>query len=132
MTWKNREQRNQYQRAYRLKLGMKPRVSRTRERTDCLVCEQPIGRNSTRFCSNQCQLTSRYRDFVQRWIDGQVSGGSVGKVSGHIRRYLLEVGGEKCSQCGWNDRHSVTGRVPLEIDHINGNYADNRPSNVRL
>src|ERR1041384_7323160 len=103
MTWQNREQRNAYQRAYRLKLGMKPRVRRKRERTACLVCAQPIGRNSTRFCSNLCQLTARYRDFVQRWIDGQVNGGSVGKVSGHIRRYLLEVGGEQCSQCGWND-----------------------------
>jgi len=26
----------------------------------------------------------------------------------------------------------VTGRVPLEVDHLNGNFADNRPHNVRL
>ena len=132
MPWKDREQRNQYQRAYRLKRGMKPRTPRLREGTNCLGCARPIGRNSTKFCSNQCQHDARYREFVQRWINGQVSGGSVGKVSGHVRRYLLEIGGEKCSRCGWNDRHPVTGRVPLEVDHLNGNYTDNRPDNVRL
>src|SRR5438045_3712191 len=132
MAWKDRDRRNQYQRAYRLKLGMKPRVSRVRERTTCVGCDQAIARTSSKFCSNQCQHNEKYRDFVQRWIDGKVSGGSVGRVSGHVRRYLLEIGGEKCSRCGWNDRHPMTGRVPLEVDHLNGNYADNRPGNVRL
>jgi HNH endonuclease len=53
-------------------------------------------------------------------------------VSRHIRRYLLEIGGEQCSRCGWSERHAITGRVPLEMDHLNGNYADNRLQNLRL
>jgi RNase P subunit RPR2 len=53
-------------------------------------------------------------------------------VSDHVRRYLIEQGGERCSRCGWHERHPITGRVPLEIDHLDGNYANNSLSNVRL
>jgi hypothetical protein len=132
MAWKNREQRNEYQRAYRLKLGMKPRVSRVRERTTCLNCDQPIGRTSTKFCTNQCQRTLEHMQFVDKWLRSEVIGGSAAGVSRHIRRYLLEEGGERCSRCGWCELHPMTGHVPLEVDHLNGNFADNRPDNVRL
>ena len=94
MPWKNREQRNEYQRAYRLKLGMKPRVSRARERTSCLNCDQPIGRTSTKFCSSRCQRTHEHLQFVAKWLNGEAVGGSAAGVSRHIRRYLLAEGGK--------------------------------------
>ncbi len=130
MPWKDRDRRIEYQRAYRLKLGMKPRVSRAL--TGCLVCGQPIDRNGARFCSNQCQRDHEHAQFVDKWLSGEVVGGSVAGVSRHIRRFLLAEGGERCSLCGWCERHPLTGRVPLEVDHLNGNYADNRRENVRL
>src|SRR5438105_4766609 len=132
MAWKDRDRRNQYQRAYRLKLGMKPRVSRVRERTTCVGCDQPIARTSSKFCSNQCQRTFEHLQFVERWLGGEVVRASAGGVSRHIRRYLLAEAGEACPRCGWCERHPLTGQVPLEVDHMNGNYADNRRENVRL
>jgi HNH endonuclease len=130
MPLKDRQRRLEYQRAYRLRLGMRPRPPRLR--TTCLVCGKGIAQNSTKYCSNRCQFLAQFENFIRRWLAGEVSGGSVGKVSGHVRRYLLEQGGEQCSRCGWHERHQVTGRLPLEVDHLNGNYADNSPTNVRL
>jgi hypothetical protein len=34
--------------------------------------------------------------------------------------------------CGWNQKHTITGVVPLEIDHLNGDAEDNREENLRL
>jgi len=125
--WKDCDRRNQYQRAYRLKLGMKPRIPRQRERTDCVVCGQPIGRNSSRFCGIQCQRKSEHTQFVNKWLRGEVLGGNAAGVWRHIRRYLLAQGGEQCSRCGCSEKHPITGHVPLEVGHLNGNYADNSP-----
>lgn len=50
----------------------------------------------------------------------------------HILRSLREKYGERCSLCGWSEKHTITGRVPLEVDHRNGNAEDNREENLRL
>jgi hypothetical protein len=37
----------------------------------------------------------------------------------------------KCEKCGWSKR-SKDGRLPLELDHINGDKYDNRITNLRI
>ncbi|QQS22454.1 HNH endonuclease [Candidatus Saccharibacteria bacterium] len=37
----------------------------------------------------------------------------------------------KCEICGWEER-SIDGRIPVELDHINGIHSDNRLENLRI
>ena len=34
--------------------------------------------------------------------------------------------------CGWCRVHPVTGKVPIELEHIDGNSLNNSPDNVKL
>ncbi len=36
-----------------------------------------------------------------------------------------------CEICGWSER-TIDGRIPVELDHINGNKFDNRLINLRI
>jgi hypothetical protein len=38
---------------------------------------------------------------------------------------------EECEMCGWA-KSSLDGRIPLELDHINGDHHDNRLINLRI
>ncbi len=38
---------------------------------------------------------------------------------------------QKCELCGWSEK-ATDGRLPLELDHINGNHRDNRLENLRI
>ncbi len=102
---------------------------------DCKQCGCSIKKYAFKYCSNQCQRNFEYGVFVTDWKSGVVTG-SVGltakNISGYLKRYLDEKYGFKCSLCGWDKVNSVTNRVPLEIDHINGDSEDNSEINLRV
>lgn len=87
-------------------------------------------RHQKQYCSNKCQLILRHEKFIKAWLGGMKV--VTKNISGYIKRYLINKHGEKCSICGWNKRHPITNRVPIEIDHIDGNAENNKESNLRL
>lgn len=103
-------------------------------RRTCPACGRVVKRAVDKYCDNRCQNEHQYRQYIARWLAGQESGmrGSFYSISAHVRRWMIETYGERCSRCGWCERHPVTGRVPLTIDHIDGDVANCRPDNLRL
>ena len=49
-----------------------------------------------------------------------------------IKVYLIKIKGEKCEQCGWDKKNEYTNKVPIEMDHIDGNSENNKLDNLRL
>lgn len=102
---------------------------------DCKYCGLPIKKYAFKYCSNQCQRDNEYRVFIESWKSGRVNG-AVGltakNISGYLRHYLEDKFGPKCSLCGWGEINLFTGKVPLEIDHINGDSDDNSEVNLRI
>lgn len=102
----------------------------------CLSCgDKVVNRNADKYCSVKCQTNFAYSGYIFRWkqgLENGVRGIQTRVISAHIRRYLKEKYKDKCSLCGWDKVHPITGHVPLEIDHIDGNSENNMESNLRL
>jgi DNA-directed RNA polymerase subunit L len=102
----------------------------------CKSCNAILkNRWQLKYCSNKCQFNSQYNKYILEWKNGNRDG-NVGintrNISKHLKKYLIEKYGEYCSTCGWNIKHPNSKKVPLEIDHIDGNSENNLEKNLRL
>ena len=98
----------------------------------CLQCGVKIFK-ANKFCSYKCDQQNRYELYIALWKAGDVDGNSGQEgVSSHIRRYLFEVYNNKCQSCGWSKINATTGKVPLTINHIDGDYTNSCLDNLEL
>ena len=97
----------------------------------CDFCGKPLI-HGKKYCSIACQQNLLHKQKVEKWLSGELEISVSRSSSKTIARYLRDTFGEKCSLCGWDKVNPVTGRVPVEVDHIDGNANNNSPSNVRL
>lgn len=101
----------------------------------CLSCSVQFvkGRNrSGNFCSLQCNADHRQVMFIQNWLNGKENGSSGEGVSERIRKWLHERHNSSCQKCKWSEVNPTTGKIPLTINHIDGNWQNNRPENLEL
>lgn len=98
----------------------------------CLNCSKQIP-DRNKYCSLNCQKEFEYMKFINEWKNG-INNGMRGKyqISMHIKRYLFEKYNNKCARCGWGETNSYTKNIPLEIEHIDGNYLNNSEKNLLL
>ena len=85
------------------------------------------------YCSPKCLAIKKRQEKIDAWLkDSNTATVKDHGLSRPIRQYLLEQAGFKCSMpdCGWGKVNPVTGNVPLEIEHIDGDCMNNHPDNL--
>ena len=98
----------------------------------CTNCgSKPIKTNATKYCSLRCQFDFQYKQKIDQLERGEYEHCGLCRSS-IVWRYLVEKLGERCARCGWSERNPSTGRIPIEIEHIDGDWKNNRPENLML
>lgn len=104
-----------------------------KKRPNCQNCGKEVGPKSTKYCCNRCQQEYQSNLILDLWRAGKYNRPEAnGTVRRPIRKYLIDKAGNKCTICGWDKKHPTTGKVPLEVHHIDGDYTNNIEENLQV
>ena len=96
----------------------------------CLYCNalfEKLNRKARKYCNHKCQRAYEKKIRFEGYLKGEV------KISHSIlRKYLVELHGAKCMDCGWDKINSHSGKCPIELEHIDGNSQNNKLENLKL
>lgn len=100
----------------------------------CSFCKIEFSRKShNKFCSIKCCTEYKRSSYLKEWKSGKINASLSGRIdSTYIREYIFNKYNNCCSICKWSERHTVTGKIPLQIDHKDGNSMNNKEENLRL
>ena len=98
----------------------------------CLNCNENISKRN-RYCNIKCQKEFEYKKYINDWKKGIINGkrGDY-QISMYIKKYMFKKYNYKCARCGWGEKNIFTNNIPLEIEHIDGNYENNKEENLIL
>lgn len=92
----------------------------------CLNCNIQLKKQKT-FCSLKCG-----GEYKRNEIFKKIEKGDMTLSTRNYKNYLIYKYGEKCMKCDWNKVHEITKKVPIQLNHIDGNSDNNKISNLEL
>jgi predicted nucleic acid-binding Zn ribbon protein len=104
-----------------------PKRKNSEKLTNCLYCGNPLNYHQNKFCSHTCNT-----EFNRNEIFQKIENGDTTFSSDTYKKYLIYKYGEKCMKCGWNEINPVTGLIPIQLEHKNGNSENHNLNNLEL
>jgi hypothetical protein len=109
-----------------LRKKQKAKLDVARIEYKCLNCDTPLNRKG-KYCNHDCQNEMRKRILYEK-----IESGDITQDGRQYKKYLIDKHGECCMECGWEKRNPITNKVPLELEHIDGNHKNNRLDNLKI
>ena len=98
----------------------------------CINCKTNESTYYSKFCNVKCSRDHKKKVNLQKWLSGEDSGTRKHSPAFFIKPYLISTRGNRCSLCKWAEKNPVTQKVPIELDHIDGDWTNNKIENLRL
>lgn len=111
------------------------KIHYVRDYGTCLYCGKPLKRKG-KYCNNACMgkyvSETKYQKEIEQWKAGTLvrTYNTIGNVIKSIKKYLLQKYNYRCAKCGWGEINPYTGRLPLEVHHVDGNWQNNTEDNL--
>lgn len=91
-----------------------------------------LGLSTNHFTGSRWNVGKKYHTKTRpKLVELLVLGSNVQSHKLKNRLYENGLKQKQCELCGWA-KESIDGRIPLELDHINGDHSDNRIENLRI
>lgn len=107
-------------------------IKKTGDNKNCLHCLKTLNFNNktkrqSKFCDNLCQANFRKSEIFKK-----IESGDLTLNTKQYKNYLIHKHGEKCMECGWCEKNIYSNKIPIEIEHIDGNSENNELKNLKL
>ena len=101
--------------------------TKDKSKKKCLNCDELIKTGSIKYCSYNCQ-----QSFQRKKIFEKIEAGDTSLYFRNYKHYLIEKHGEKCMECEWSKTNPISGKIPIELEHIDGDSNNNKLENLKL
>ena len=91
---------------------------REKKEKQCLYCGKDIPNRNT-YCNNKCQGNHQIKERHKLISENKFTGNNQ-SIDRSTKRYLISLYGEKCMKCDWSEINPWTKKVPIELNHIDG------------